>query len=161
MQDLLVLESEGMVIDISAADDDNKRHHIRAFLSLCIGDTPAMAELALHSGHMSIKGCRICSIEGGKVSNKRGIYFVPNLSMFTPERNYDDYANANDVRTTTLFDYCKEPYSILTKKKKLGYRDHGSYAFHITQKLRQCCFTRIGRNASLGDEYWQAIIEYY
>lgn len=96
MEDLLVLKSEGMVFNISGADDDNKRHCIRTFLSLCIGDAPAMAELALHSGYISIKGCRICSTEGGKVSNKKGIYFVPNMSMITPERNYyDDYANAN------------------------------------------------------------------
>ena len=81
--EILAMEKHGL----NVTSIDGKFYSYKVRLCLAIGDIPGVAELCKHSGHMSYKGCRICSIDGKKIEGRGGIYF----SNIDEAGNYVDF----------------------------------------------------------------------
>ncbi|OAD66231.1 hypothetical protein PHYBLDRAFT_152803 [Phycomyces blakesleeanus NRRL 1555(-)] len=89
MKELLVLESEGMVVKTP-----NETICAKVHVLMVTGDIPTLAKLACHSGHMSKDGCRICHVVGQ--CPKHGQYFrtLPSTNIRTLE-SFQNFSQAS------------------------------------------------------------------
>lgn len=94
VQELMVLEGEGMVIENSQGESQTYKVH----LTSVVGDIPGIADMCGHSGHTSYSGCRICTIIG---TYSRGMYFPPRFTEYGDIQEYgkremNEYRHFND-----------------------------------------------------------------
>lgn len=98
IQELLVLETEGIIVETRTSSI-----RIKAHLLNIIGDIPGLSELCLHAGHNSYHGCRICKIKGIYSKSKRTIVFPGTNEaqepIEYPLRTSEDYQNGDLVRS--------------------------------------------------------------
>jgi hypothetical protein len=96
LQELLVLEKEGMVIETRT-----KSFRVKASLLNVGGDIPGVAELCLHAGHNSYSGCRMCKIKGVYSRKKKTVVFPATKEaqnfVQQPLRSIEDYQNSDLV----------------------------------------------------------------
>lgn len=75
----ITLQKHGMQITTHSGET----YFCKAFVLALIGDIPAIAEIALHRGHCSLYGCRICTVQGLKTAGRRGFSYPVQVNNST------------------------------------------------------------------------------